>query len=89
MKGFQSTSFGSVTFGDETYSADIWVFPSGEVEEGNKEMARRQFNTSHRVPTEEVSKFLEKGAELLIVGTGQSGRVSLSEDALELLESEG
>jgi hypothetical protein len=61
---------------------------SGEVAKRKKKLSKAVYGTSHTVSLAEAEYIYETGAERLIVGTGQSGMVTLSEDAADFFEKQ-
>jgi hypothetical protein len=53
----------------------------GSVEKRKKKLSKKIYGTSHRISLEEARYIYEKGAELLIIGTGHYDRVGLSDEA--------
>lgn len=69
---FKSTSFGSVTTSEKTYKHDIWVNLDGTIEKRTR---------NHEFTSEELNRFLNQNPEVIVVGTGQYGVVSISKKA--------
>jgi len=76
-----STSFGSITVEGETYDYDILIRLNGQVERREKALSKEIYGTSHTVSFEEAKYIYEEGTEKIIIGTGQTGFVVLSEEA--------
>ena len=55
---------------------------SGNVEKRRKRLSKEQYGTSHVISKAEAKLVLEKGCDLLVVGTGQDGNVGLSPGTL-------
>lgn len=75
------TKFGSITIEGEKYDHDILIRLSGNIEKRKKKLSREVFGTSHIISLAEAEYVYEPGAESLIIGTGQSGMVKLSDEA--------
>ncbi len=75
------TEFGSITVSGELYEHDIVIQLNGSVKKRKKKLSEEKYGTSHKVSLEEAEQIFEKGAEQLIIGTGQHGYVELSEEA--------
>lgn len=75
------TEFGSITIAKERYEHDIVIRLSGEVKKRKKKLSKQKYGTSHKVSLEEAEHIFEAGAERLIIGTGQYGRLELSDKA--------
>lgn len=61
----------------------------GRVEKRKKKLSKEIYGTSHIISLDEAKYVYEKGAERLIVGTGQSGMAKLSDETAEYLKSKG
>ncbi|TFH05035.1 MAG: hypothetical protein E4H06_02010 [Methanosarcina sp.] len=76
-----STSFGSITVKRQTFGHDILIRLDGQVEKRRKKLSKKLYGTSHKISLVEAKYIYEKGAEKLIMGTGQTGYVELSKKA--------
>jgi hypothetical protein len=76
-----STSFGLITVEGKTYKHDILIRLDGHVEMREKQLSKALYGTSHTVSLEEAKHIYEEGTEKIIIGTGQTGFVKLSEEA--------
>lgn len=81
-----STEFGSITVNGTTYSHDILIRLSGEVDKRKKKLSKKYYGTSHIISREEAEFIYEKGCDTLVVGAGQYGNVTLSPEAAEFFE---
>jgi hypothetical protein len=75
------TAFGSITIADEDYEHDVIIRLNGEVAKRKKKLSKAIYGTSHIVSLAEAQYVYERGAQRLIVGTGQGGNVTLSDEA--------
>jgi hypothetical protein len=75
------TVFGSITIAHEEYQHDVIIRLNGEVKKRKKKLSKALYGTSHIVSLAEAQFVYETGAQRLIVGTGQEGNVTLSEEA--------
>lgn len=75
------TSFGTITVDGREFQHDIVIRLDGTVKKRKKKLSKKMFGTSHIVSRDESKFIYEKGARTLIVGTGQYGMLSLSDDA--------
>ena len=73
-----STSFGSITVKEKTFENDILIRMSGQIEKRRKKLSKKVYGTSHKISLAEAKYIYEKGAEKIIIGTGQTGYVELS-----------
>lgn len=76
-----SSKFGSITIEGEKYPHDVVIRLDGKVKKRKKKLSKAIFGTSHIISLDEAKHIYEEGAEQLIVGSGQSGMVRLSEEA--------
>lgn len=83
------TQFGSITIAGERYEHDVVIRPNGKVKKRKKKLSKTKYGTSHKVSLEEAEHIFKAGAEKLIVGTGQSGCVTLSDEASEFFRKNG
>jgi len=81
---FESTSFGKVNIDGKTYG-DV-VIANNEVIPRNKGFLRRAFSTSHKISDDEVKKLLEGDVEVIVIGTGQSGVLSVDSRIRERIQ---
>ena len=81
------TEFGSITVEGETFERDLIIRLSGKIKKRKKELSKAVYGTSHIISLEEAKHVYEEGAERLIVGTGQEGKVELSNEAAEYFAS--
>lgn len=77
----ESTQFGSITIEGKIIDHDVLIRLSGKVEKRKKKLSKAVFGTSHAISLEEAKYLYEKGAERLIIGAGQNGMVTLSQEA--------
>ncbi len=84
-----ATEFGSITIEGQTCSHDVLIRLDGTVHKRKKKLSKDVYGTSHIISLAEIQHVCEKGAETLIIGTGQSGQVTLSEEARDYLDKKG
>ncbi|HEU0219986.1 MAG TPA: MTH938/NDUFAF3 family protein [Gallionella sp.] len=87
--GIDGTRFGSITIGGSEIEHDVLIRLSGEVKKRKKKLSKAVFGTSHTISLEEAEYIFEKGAECLIIGSGQDGMVTLSGEASEYFKKKG
>jgi hypothetical protein len=75
------TSFGSITIQGNRYEHDIIIRMDGRILKRKKKLSKHIFGTSHIISIDEARYIFEKGAKHLIIGSGQYGQVTLSEEA--------
>ena len=77
------TKFGSITVAGEKYTHDIIIRLNGKIELRKKKLSKEVFGTSHIISLAEAEYVYEESADFIIIGTGQSGLVKLSDQAIE------
>ncbi len=77
------TKFGSITVAGEKYTHDIIIRLSGKIDLRKKKLSREVYGTSHIISLAEAEYVYEEGADYIIIGTGQSDMVKLSDEAIE------
>ena len=85
----EATDFGSITIAGMVLDHDVLIRLSGQVEKRKKKLSKAVYGTSHIIALEEAKHIYEKGAEELIVGSGQNGMVTLSEEAAAYFDAQG
>ena len=75
------TQFGSVTIDGAVFPHDVIIRLGGRVEKRNKKLSKAVHGTSHTISLAEAEHLFQEGAERLLIGAGQEGRVELSEEA--------
>ena len=75
------TRFGSVTIDGRLYEHDVLIRLGGKVEKRKKKLSKAVYGTSHTISLAEAEHLFQDGAERLLIGAGQEGRVGLSEEA--------
>ena len=83
------TKFGAITISGEKHGNDVIIRLDGAVEKRKKKLSKAIYGTSHIISLDEAQYVYEQGAQRLIVGTGQSGLVKLSDEAAGFLKSQG
>jgi hypothetical protein len=78
-----STRFGSITIEGEKYENDVIIRLGGEVKKRKKKLSKAIYGTSHVISLDEAKYIFEERAEQLIIGTGQTGMVELSDEAAD------
>jgi hypothetical protein len=81
-----STKFGSITINGEVIDYDVVINLSGKIEKRKKKLSKKIYGTSHIISIEEAKHIYEKGAEKLIIGSGQYDNVTLSSEASDYFE---
>ncbi|MCC7576327.1 MAG: hypothetical protein KK926_05780 [Methanomethylovorans sp.] len=84
-----ATEFGSITVEGVTFEKDIIIRLDGNVRKRKKKLSRKVYGTSHIISQKEAKHVFDKGAEKLIIGSGQEGMVKLSEQASDYFSKKG
>lgn len=82
-----STGFGSITVEGETFDYDILIRLDGRIEKREKTLSKEKYGTSHKISLEEAEHIYEDGTQKIIIGTGQTGFVELSDEAEDFFRS--
>jgi hypothetical protein len=80
------TRFGSVTIDGQVYEHDVLIRLGGKVEKRKKKLSKAVHGTSHIISSAEAKHVHQRGAALLLIGAGQDGTVTLSEEAAAYFE---
>jgi hypothetical protein len=83
----QETEFGRITVDHIVHERDILIRPSGKVKKRKKKLSKK-VSDSHVISLAEAKHIFGKGADRLIIGTGQEGHVQLSEEAQAFFREE-
>ncbi|ASJ01884.1 hypothetical protein A3L09_00720 [Thermococcus profundus] len=78
--------FGRIVVDGREYEHDIVIYPSGKVERRKKEISKGKHGTSHKIDPEELREYVTEDFDVLIVGTGMYGRLSLLPESKKLVE---
>ena len=84
-----STEFGSIMIDGTAFEHDVVIRPNGDVKKRKKKLSKAVHGTSHVVSADEARHVYKKGAERLILGSGQHGCVALSEEAAGYFRQKG
>ncbi len=84
-----STAFGSIVIAGTAVDHDVVIRLGGQVVKRKKKLSKAVYGTSHTISLDEARFVYEAGAARLIVGTGQSGMVRLSQEAAGYLAEQG
>jgi hypothetical protein len=75
------TKFGSITIENKVIEHDVVIRSSGAIEKRKKKLSKSVYGTSHLISLKEAKYIYEKGANRIVIGTGQNGLVTLSDEA--------
>jgi hypothetical protein len=85
----ESTEFGSITIGGKVCQHDVVIRLDGKVEKRKKKLSKQETGSGHLISLDEARQVYQEGAVRLIVGTGQSGMVKLSDAAVDFFKQKG
>jgi hypothetical protein len=80
------TEFGSITIEGSRFEHDVIIQLGGQVKKRKKKLSKAVYGTSHVISLAEAKHVYEKGAKRLLIGSGQYGNVTLSDEATDYFE---
>lgn len=83
------TKFGSITVAGKKYEHDVLIRLGGGVEKRKKKLSKAEYGTSHILSKAEAAHIYEYGAEWILIGSGQTGLVRLSDEAEQFFKRKG
>jgi hypothetical protein len=81
----ENYTFGSITIDGEVYTKDLWII-NGIIKKRDKSIAKRKFGTSHKITRKELKRVITQKTRRVIIGSGDSGLVSLTAKAVKYLK---
>ncbi|NJE43482.1 Mth938-like domain-containing protein [Thermococcus sp. GR6] len=78
--------FGRIIVDEKEYAHDIVIYPSGKIETRKKWISKEKHGTSHKLDPEELREYLREDFDVLVVGTGLWGMLSLLPESKELVK---
>ena len=78
--------FRRIVIDGRTYDHDVVVYPSGRVEERKKRLSKDKHGTSHKLDPDELREYMKEDFDVLLVGTGAYGMLSLLPESRELVK---
>lgn len=81
-----NTDFGAIMVEGVQYDHDIFITLSGEVKKRKKKLSKAIYGTSHVISLDEIAHIYQEGAKGIVIGTGQYGACTLSDEAHEYLD---
>ena len=81
-----NTAFGKITIDGNVFNHDVVIDMQGNVSKRKKKLSKEKYGTSHKISLEEARHIFMNGAHQLIIGTGQTGFVELSDEAARFFE---
>ena len=79
----QSTTFGSMTIDGRTFHSDLIIFPDGRVQDN---WWRQR---GHVLAVDDILPLIDASPELIVAGTGTSGRMRTDTGLLPFLKTRG
>ncbi len=79
-------AFGRIVIDGRTYEHDVVLGPDGRVERRKKWLSKEKHGTSHKLDPDELREYLRDDFDVLIVGTGFYGYLSLLPESRGLVE---
>ena len=83
------TGFGWIDIEGKRISHDILIRVDGEVTKRKKKLSKEIYGTSHTISLAEAEHIYQDGAQRLLIGAGQFGRVRLSPEAANFFKEKG
>jgi hypothetical protein len=80
------TDFGSITIDGVKIDHDVIIRLDGQVKKRKKKLSKAVYGTSHKISLDEAKYVYEKGVNKIIIGSGQTGMVKLSEEAAQYFD---
>ncbi len=81
--------FGSITIAGEKHTNDVLIRLDGEVVKRKKKLSKAEYGTSHILSLAEARHVYEDGAAWILIGSGHSGLVRLSDEAEQFFKKKG
>jgi len=81
-----ATGFGWSEIDGLRYEHDVLIRLDGRIKRRKKRLSKQVYGTSHTLSLDEAKHVYEKGARVLVVGSGQDDNVRLSPEAEEYFE---
>ena len=86
----EEAGFGYITIDGKRYERDVVIGTNGKIKKRKKKLSKKKYGTAHTVSAKELKAVLkDQPLDLLIVGTGQSGSLSLGKDSIKWLDKKG
>jgi hypothetical protein len=82
----EGVRFGEIIVNGQKYEHDIVIYPSGKIEKRKKWVSKQKHGTSHKFDKEELKEYLSEEFDVLVVGTGIYGVLSLLPESRELVK---
>ena len=84
----KGTGFGWIDVGEERISHDILIRLDGNISKRKKKLSKEIYGTSHTISQAEAEYIYQEGADGVLIGGGQFGRVKLSPEAAAFFQDQ-
>jgi hypothetical protein len=81
------TSFGTIIVDNNLFDFDVVISLNGTVRKRKNKLSKAIYGTSHMVSEAEISEIYHPDADMILIGSGQYGRLELSDKAISFLEN--
>jgi hypothetical protein len=85
MLHIDSTQFGEVVIDDKKYHQALII--GDKIEERDYKKLKELFDTAHKIGDWEIEALISNNPEIIIIGTGQNGAMSVDEDSAKKLKA--
>jgi hypothetical protein len=79
----QSSAFGRMTIDGQTFTSDLFIYPDGRVKD------RWWRRRGHALTVDDILTLVDAAPDLIVAGTGTSGRMRPEADLLPFLRERG
>ena len=83
---FESTRFGSITISDKVYPHDVYLFPDHQIVKRDKSHSKR-IRGHKELSLWELKMLFQRNPRYLVIGTGQTGILPLTQESESWLAS--
>lgn len=74
--------FGRIEINNKIYESDVIIFPNRVIDNWWRK-------EGHRLDIDDLNEIIERGVDILIIGTGANGLMDVPEEVVESLRSRG
>ena len=74
--------FGRIEINNKIYESDVIIFPNHVIDNWWRK-------EGHRLDIDDLNEIIERGVDILIIGTGANGLMDVPEEVVESLRSRG
>ena len=87
MPRIDSTQFGEITIDKKKYHQVLIM--GDKIEERDYKKLKELFSTSHKIGDWEIEALMSNNPEIIIIGTGQTGAMTLDKETIKKLQISG